>query len=171
MNTNGSERALIVGAGSGLSASLARLLSNEGMTVAMAARNPDKLDDLCQKTGATAYPDRLLPEGRIITDTVDSRPVIVARTPQTKLLVAWAGSVDGAAVKLPSRAATDLVVDDVSKSTLNLATGTFTTGPLKDKKLTPVKFTRLYWFAWADYYPRSRIWGQAVPATGSGRDR
>ena len=34
------ERALIVGAGSGLSASLARLFAREGMQVALAARNP-----------------------------------------------------------------------------------------------------------------------------------
>jgi hypothetical protein len=40
------ERALIVGAGEGLSASLARLFHGEGMNVAMAARNPDKLTDL-----------------------------------------------------------------------------------------------------------------------------
>jgi NAD(P)-dependent dehydrogenase (short-subunit alcohol dehydrogenase family) len=38
--------ALIVGAGSGLSASLARLLAKEGFHVALAARNPDKLKDL-----------------------------------------------------------------------------------------------------------------------------
>jgi NAD(P)-dependent dehydrogenase (short-subunit alcohol dehydrogenase family) len=38
-----SETALIVGAGSGLSASLARLLEAEGVSVALAARNPDKL--------------------------------------------------------------------------------------------------------------------------------
>jgi NAD(P)-dependent dehydrogenase (short-subunit alcohol dehydrogenase family) len=37
------ETALIVGAGSGLSASLARLLEKEGWRVALAARNPDKL--------------------------------------------------------------------------------------------------------------------------------
>src|SRR3954447_3574186 len=37
------ETALIVGAGSGLSASLARLLSAEGWQVGLAARNPDKL--------------------------------------------------------------------------------------------------------------------------------
>jgi len=47
--------ALIVGAGSGLSASLARLLSREGMTVALAARHPDKLKALCEETGATAF--------------------------------------------------------------------------------------------------------------------
>jgi NAD(P)-dependent dehydrogenase (short-subunit alcohol dehydrogenase family) len=38
------ETALIVGAGKGLSASLARLLEREGMNVALAARNPEKLD-------------------------------------------------------------------------------------------------------------------------------
>src|SRR3954466_3950048 len=37
------ETALIVGAGSGLSASLARLLTAEGWQVGLAARNPDKL--------------------------------------------------------------------------------------------------------------------------------
>ncbi|HYG55666.1 MAG TPA: SDR family NAD(P)-dependent oxidoreductase [Burkholderiales bacterium] len=38
-----SRTALIVGAGSGLSGSLARLLEAEGVEVALAARNPDKL--------------------------------------------------------------------------------------------------------------------------------
>ena len=49
------ERALIVGAGLGLSASLARLFSREKMRVALAARNPGKLDALCQETGARAF--------------------------------------------------------------------------------------------------------------------
>ena len=47
--------ALIVGAGDGLSASLARLFAAEGMKVALAARNPDKLAQLCAETGAGAY--------------------------------------------------------------------------------------------------------------------
>ena len=49
------EIALIVGAGSGLSASLARLFSNEGMAVAVAARDADKLAPICEETGAKAY--------------------------------------------------------------------------------------------------------------------
>ena len=48
------ETALIVGAGSGLSASLARLFAHEGMAVALAARNPDKLSALATETGAIA---------------------------------------------------------------------------------------------------------------------
>jgi NAD(P)-dependent dehydrogenase (short-subunit alcohol dehydrogenase family) len=49
------QSALIVGAGSGLSASLARLFAREGMRVALAARNAAKLDSLCRETGAQAF--------------------------------------------------------------------------------------------------------------------
>src|SRR4051812_40339627 len=47
--------ALIVGAGSGLSASLARLFASEGMRVALAARNAEKLRPLAAETGALAF--------------------------------------------------------------------------------------------------------------------
>ncbi|HXD46960.1 MAG TPA: SDR family NAD(P)-dependent oxidoreductase, partial [Pseudolabrys sp.] len=47
--------ALIVGAGSGLSASLAHAFAKEGMAVALAARQPDKLARLAQETGARAF--------------------------------------------------------------------------------------------------------------------
>ncbi|MSQ55893.1 MAG: SDR family NAD(P)-dependent oxidoreductase [Betaproteobacteria bacterium] len=47
-----SETALIIGAGSGLSASLARLLAKEGFNVALAARNTGKLGALAAQTGA-----------------------------------------------------------------------------------------------------------------------
>jgi NAD(P)-dependent dehydrogenase (short-subunit alcohol dehydrogenase family) len=49
------ERALIVGAGAGLSASLARLFSREGMRVALASRHPEQLAQLCNETGAKAF--------------------------------------------------------------------------------------------------------------------
>ena len=48
-------RALIVGAGSGLSASLARLFAREGMQIALAARDIGKLGALCKETGARAH--------------------------------------------------------------------------------------------------------------------
>lgn len=49
------ETALIVGAGRGLSASLARLFAAEGMRVALAARNAGKLSGLAAETGARTY--------------------------------------------------------------------------------------------------------------------
>ena len=45
---------LIVGAGSGLSASLARCFANAGMRIVLAARDADKLSELCAETGAAA---------------------------------------------------------------------------------------------------------------------
>jgi NAD(P)-dependent dehydrogenase (short-subunit alcohol dehydrogenase family) len=48
-------KALIVGAGSGLSASLARKFAAEGLEVALAARNADKLAPLCGEIGAMAF--------------------------------------------------------------------------------------------------------------------
>src|ERR1051325_5994912 len=50
------EIALIVGAGPGLSASLARLFTKEGMKVALAARDTGKLNTLVTEIDGRAYP-------------------------------------------------------------------------------------------------------------------
>jgi len=55
MATPSYKTALIVGAGSGLSASLARLFSREGIRVALAARKIEKLGELCIQTKAKAF--------------------------------------------------------------------------------------------------------------------
>lgn len=46
---------LIVGAGQGLSAAIARRFSKEGMRVALASRDSSKLKSLCTETGAMAF--------------------------------------------------------------------------------------------------------------------
>ena len=55
MDTPKYKTALIVGAGEGLSASLARLFAREKINVALAARKIEKLGALCSETGAHAY--------------------------------------------------------------------------------------------------------------------
>ena len=54
--SNPNPLALIVGAGSGLSASLARKCAAAGMRVALAARHVGKLDSLAAETQARAFP-------------------------------------------------------------------------------------------------------------------
>jgi NAD(P)-dependent dehydrogenase (short-subunit alcohol dehydrogenase family) len=49
------KHALIVGAGSGLSASLARTLATEGLMVSLAARSTDDLASLVRETGGHAF--------------------------------------------------------------------------------------------------------------------
>ena len=51
MNKN----ALIIGAGSGLSASVARLFAAKGMKIGLAARNTEKLAALADEIGAHTY--------------------------------------------------------------------------------------------------------------------
>jgi len=67
--------ALIVGAGPGLSASLARLLARNGMSVALAGRDPAKLKALCAETGATAFPCDAQDERQVarLFDALDQR--------------------------------------------------------------------------------------------------
>ncbi len=55
METPKYNNALIVGAGEGLSASLARLFAREGIRVALASRSIEKLGALCSETKALAY--------------------------------------------------------------------------------------------------------------------
>jgi len=47
--------ALIVGTGAGLSASLARLFARNGLQVAMASRNPDRLAKLAEETAGVTF--------------------------------------------------------------------------------------------------------------------
>jgi NAD(P)-dependent dehydrogenase (short-subunit alcohol dehydrogenase family) len=55
MTTSRFTSALIVGAGAGLSASLARALASEGIKVALAARSTGDLNTLVKETGARAF--------------------------------------------------------------------------------------------------------------------
>src|SRR3982074_3635500 len=47
--------ALIIGAGAGISASLARAFSREGLKVGLVARDPSKLEKLAGETGASVF--------------------------------------------------------------------------------------------------------------------
>ncbi len=91
------EVALIVGAGEGLSASLARLCADQGMDVAVASRNPDKLKDICADTYASAYGCDVIDEDSVdamydavvaekgVPDLVVYNPSARARGPITEL--------------------------------------------------------------------------------------
>jgi NAD(P)-dependent dehydrogenase (short-subunit alcohol dehydrogenase family) len=65
METPKYKNALIVGAGSGLSASLARLLTRQGIKVALAARSIEKLGALCTETGASAFACNATDQGEV----------------------------------------------------------------------------------------------------------
>jgi len=55
MSTKSCSTALIVGAGAGISGSLARLFARQGVKVALAARSPAKLEALAAETAASVF--------------------------------------------------------------------------------------------------------------------
>jgi NAD(P)-dependent dehydrogenase (short-subunit alcohol dehydrogenase family) len=76
-------RALIVGAGKGLSAALARVLSREGLQIALAARKIEKLAPLCKETGARAFvcdvadPEQVAALFELVDQSVGSADLVI----------------------------------------------------------------------------------------------
>jgi NAD(P)-dependent dehydrogenase (short-subunit alcohol dehydrogenase family) len=89
--------ALIVGAGSGLSASLARVFSRNGLQVALASRTPDKLARLAEETAAVTFaceatePEEVAALFEVVVATIGAPDIVVynasgrARGPVTEL--------------------------------------------------------------------------------------
>lgn len=79
--------AMIVGAGSGLSASLARLFARSGYDIVLAARDTRKLADLAQETGAMACPCDVSDAASVaqLFKGVDGRLGVVVANPSARV--------------------------------------------------------------------------------------
>ncbi|WP_315753603.1 MULTISPECIES: SDR family NAD(P)-dependent oxidoreductase [unclassified Bradyrhizobium] len=120
--------ALIVGAGEGLSASLARLFAREKIRVALAARKIEKLGALCNETGGRAYPcDATNPE------EVERLFGIVEREIGAPDLVVYNASARARG------ALTDLVPADVQESIAVSAFGGFLVAQQAAQRMLPNK--------------------------------
>src|SRR5690606_1077502 len=53
--SDGTEVALVIGAGPGLSTSIARSFSAAGLRIALASRNPENVEELAHEVGGRAY--------------------------------------------------------------------------------------------------------------------
>jgi NAD(P)-dependent dehydrogenase (short-subunit alcohol dehydrogenase family) len=118
--------ALIVGAGEGLSASLARLFAREGIRVALAARGIEKLGALCSETGAKAFACNATE-----ADDVERLFGLVEREVAVPDLVVYnaSGRARGAFV--------DLVPDDVAQAISVSAFGGFLVAQQAAKRMLP----------------------------------
>ncbi|MGJ4950858.1 SDR family NAD(P)-dependent oxidoreductase [Bradyrhizobium sp. HKCCYLS20291] len=120
--------ALIVGAGEGLSASLARLFAREKIRIALAARKTEKLGAICSETGARAYPcDATNPE------EVERLFGLVTREIGEPDLVVYNASARARG------ALTDLVPADVQQSIAVSAFGGFLVAQQAAQRMLPNK--------------------------------
>ena len=82
---------LIVGAGSGLSASLARAFNSKGMKIVLAARNTDKLDSLKKEIDALVFKcdsteNKSVQNLFLQTDSIIGTPEIVIYNPSLRIV-------------------------------------------------------------------------------------
>jgi NAD(P)-dependent dehydrogenase (short-subunit alcohol dehydrogenase family) len=128
METPKYKTALIVGAGEGLSASLARLFAREKINVALAARKTEKLGTLCRETCARAYAcDAANP------DDVERLFGLVEREIGSPDLVVYNASARARG------AFVDLAPADVSQAILVSAFGGFLVAQQAAKRMLPNK--------------------------------
>lgn len=97
------ESVLVVGAGAGLSAAVARRFAREGASVALAARHPDKLQALAAELDARTYAcdvaDRAAVDGMVTAVTADlGLPDVVLFNPSARVRAPFA-ELDPEAVK------------------------------------------------------------------------
>jgi len=82
-------RALIIGAGAGLSASLARLFAANGLALALAARDTGKLAALAAETGASLHPCDAADQGQVAALFAalddDGAPDVVVYNPSARV--------------------------------------------------------------------------------------
>ena len=118
--------ALIIGAGSGISASLARQLTKAGVKVALAARDKHKLASLCSETGAVAF----------AADATDPRSVERLFNEAEQAL----GSIDilvyNASIRVPGPI-TDVDPETVQHSLMTTAYGGFLAAQQAARRMIP----------------------------------
>ncbi len=126
--------ALIVGTGPGLSSSLARLFAREGLAVAVAARNTDKLAALAKETGATLHKCNAT-EPKDVAALFEAVDAGKAGTPDVVVYNA-SGRVRGALVDLPP--------DDVRRAIEVSAFGAFLVAQQAAKRMLPARHGAIF---------------------------
>ena len=129
METPKYKNAMIVGAGAGLSASLARLFAREKIRVALAARGIEKLGALCSETGARAYACNATDP-----DDVERLFGLVEREIGTPDLVVYNASARARGPLI------DLVPADVAQALAASAFGGFLVAQQAAKRMLPNKY-------------------------------
>lgn len=117
-----------------------------------------------------AYPFRVLERVRVVNDTVSGVPLVVMHVPGVTSALDGSSIADSRDVGtsavfdrrlddrvLTFRVASGGIADAQTGSAWNIL-GQATTGPLKGRRLIPVVNGQHFWFAWAVFKPRSRVY-------------
>lgn len=115
--------------------------------------------------GALAFPHSTLETETVVNTELNGTPIVVYYHPDTETATAFDRRVDGAVLEFRIEAeatdtgARDWLVDDATGTRWLPLTGQALSGDLAGRRLGPVHAVNIFWFAWNDYFPDTRIHG------------
>lgn len=129
-----------------------RRLSRKDMVIGVTVDGRQKAYPLDKKY----WNGRKKGELKLIQDSIGEMPVLVYHNPETYATAVYdRRREDGSERTFPDHA-TGFIVTDTNGEKWNLLTGE---GP-DGKMLKPVPHVNIYWFAWADFYPETRVYSK-----------
>lgn len=106
-----------------------------------------------------AYPYSVLNNQPVLNDTVGPHKLLVVFNPAGGAGVIYNREVAGQTLTFRSESEPLRLRDRETGTVWDGLSGVATEGPLAGTELTPVKSTRIFWFAWKDWYPDSILYG------------
>ena len=105
-----------------------------------------------------AYPYSVLNDQPVVNDTISDRAVVVIFSPDSGAGAIYERVLAGKTYTFQSIGGGKMV-DEQTNSTWDGTTGKAVQGELAGQQLTAFKSTRIFWFAWKDWYPDTLIYG------------
>ena len=115
--------------------------------------------------GALAFPHSTLETETVVNTELNGTPIVVYYHPDTETATAFDRRVDGEVLEFRIEAeatdtgARDWLVDDATGTRWLPLTGQALSGDLAGRRLGPVHAVNIFWFAWNDYFPDTRVYG------------
>ena len=108
---------------------------------------------------AVAYPFSVLNETPVLNDEIDEVPVVVAFDAETGAGSVWERTLADGRVLEFAELRGALMRDTETGTLWDGLNGQAVEGELAGEKLTPVPKTLVFWFAWFDFHPNTRLYG------------
>jgi hypothetical protein len=108
---------------------------------------------------SVAYPFSVLDEEPVVNDVIAGQPILVSFDPQAGAGTVWDRTLGDGRVLTFAIHQGDVLRDEETGSLWNGLNGQATDGELAGEKLDPVASTLVFWFAWFDFHPDTRLYG------------
>ena len=106
-----------------------------------------------------AYSFSALARDRVVNDVVGGTPLVIVFDGASESGAAYRRDLNGQVLDFQPGSRPMAMTDAQTSSEWDGLAGTASSGPSAGAALTPVPFTYSFWFGWADFYPRTSVYG------------